>query len=149
MTETLFRLDIWRPARPDRQLFYAGRDDDKLSVIELHEDHLHEQAYSWNIREDVWSDKAASRIRDMLTTDFDCSLPPEIRSFNKMKDVVSELGNYLVDESKRQWQSCLQPVRQDDPNNVFQIQPLLSLYHHLKWLCEVFCNVPGASVTVR
>lgn len=154
MAETLLRLDVWRPARPDKRLLYAKPENDLPSVIELHENRLYEQVYSWKVCGDMWtsisSDEEAKKIKEMLTTNFASSEPPEERSFVKMKVVVQKLKDYLFsNENNRKWQIWEQPISQDDTDDLFHIQPLLLLYHHLKWLCEVFEDIQGASVTIR
>ena len=153
MAEVLLRLDVWRPARPDRRLVYAEQDGDDSSAKELQEDRLHEQAFSWKLKGDVWMSLAdtdeARKIKDALTTRFSCSLSPEKRGFAEMKAIVTDIEAYLTIEDNRQWQSWDQPISDDDPESIYQVQPLLSLYHHLKWICEVFQDIPGASVTVR
>ncbi len=152
MTEPLLRLDVWRPVRPSRRLAYAEQVNDGPSVSVLQEDCLHEQAYSWTPKGDIWmaladTDKA-EQIKEALRTDFSDSLPPEKRGFAEMKALVRKIKDYLAEENNRQWQSWEQPIN-DDQDNLYRMQPLLALYHHLKWLCEVFQDIPGASVTVR
>jgi hypothetical protein len=153
MSDIQLRLEVWRPARLNRRLMYENQDDRSLGIGQLQDDRLHEQVYSWKLRGDVWTslggDDAGSHIQKAITAGFDFSLRPEERSIKKLKSVVDELIGYLADDEHRQWQSWEQPVVDDDPDNTYQIQPLLSLHHHLKWLCEVFQDIPGASVTIR
>lgn len=153
MAEVLLRLEVWRPARPDRHLVYAEQNGADSSAKELQEDRLHEQAFSWKLKGDIWTSLAdtdeARKIKEAFTTRFSFSLPPEKRGFAKMRAVVTDIETYLANENNRPWQTWDQPIDDDDPDNVYQVQPLLSLYHHLKWICEVFQDIPGASVTVR
>lgn len=153
MSDIQLRLEIWRPARLDRRLIYENQDGHGWGVNELQDNRLHEQAYSWKLRGDVWTalgvDDAGRRIKEAITTGFEFSLRPEERGIDKLKSIVDAFSTYLADEEHRQWQSWEQPLTDDDPNSTYQTQPLLSLHHHLRWLCEVFQNIPGASVTIR
>ena len=153
MTETLFRLEVWRPASFDRQLAYQ-KDHDGItpSVNELHRDRIHEQAYSWKIKGDIWTaftnDDDAQKIREVFTREFISDLSPDERSFDKLKTILEKLLNYLNDENNRRWQTWGQTIDEEE-DNTYRIQPLMSLYYHLNWLYEVFHDVPGASVTIR
>lgn len=153
MPDIHLRLEIWRPARPDRRLIYENQDGRDWGVNELQDNRLHEQAYSWKLRGDVWTslgmDDAGRRIKEAITNGFEFSLRPEERGISKLKSIVDDFRDYLKDEKHRQWQSWEQPITDDNPNDTYQIQPLLSLHHHLKWLCDVFKDIPGASVTIR
>lgn len=83
-------------------------------------------------------------------TRFQFSLPPEERDFRKMKSLVDSLQQYLDnDASNRRWQDWEQPTEEDNLDSVYRTQPLLSFLQHLKWLCEVYQDVPGISVTIR
>lgn len=153
MSETLFRLNVWRPAHIERALMYDNRSADDESISELQEGRLHEQVYSWRLVGDVWTalgnDDRSQEIKKCLTTSFDCGLPPNERGFDKMDSTLTKLRDYLSEESNGRWQAWEQPTDEEDPNSAYQVQPLLSLYHHLQWLYDVFQNVPGASVTIR
>ena len=159
MTETLFRLEVWRPTSFDRQLAYQKDLDgitpqDRITpnVEELHHDRIYEQAYSWRIKGDIWTaltaNEDATEIREFFTSEFSSDKPPEERTFNKLKARLEKLSNYLNDSDNRLWQTWEQPIDKDE-ENFYQIQPFLSLYYHLNWLYEVFHDVPGASVTIR
>ena len=134
---------------------YENQDADGEGVSKLEKDHLHEQVYSWRLDGDVWlglgKDSTGQSIKERLTTSFECGLSSHERGFGKMISIVTELKDYLNEESKRQWHAWEQPTDKDDPDGpaTFQTQSLLSLYHHLRWLCDVFQDVPGASVTIR
>ncbi len=153
MSETLFRLNVWRPARIERSLMYENRDANGEGISELQEGHLHEQIYSWRLGGDVWTalrdDDDSKNIKKSLTTGFECGLPPNERGFGKMGSILTELRDYLTEESNRSWQMWDQLTDEDDQDSAYQVQPLLALYHHLQWLCDVFQDVPGASVTIR
>jgi hypothetical protein len=153
MDEVWFRLDVWVPARSEKHLSYTGLENDITSIIVLQEEHLHEQVYSWKIKGDLWasltSGKTAMEIKETLTTGFSCNYPPKERSFRKVRDFLRILDGYLSIEENRYWQNWEQPIFLDEPDNLFRIHPLLALYHHMKWIYDVFHDVPGASVTIR
>ncbi len=153
MTKPLFRLEVWRPASYDRQLAYQ-KDSDGMTpdVNELHPDRIHEQAYSWKIKGDIWTaltiEDDAKYLKEAFTRGFISDLSPDKRSFDKLKTILEKLSDYLDDENNRLWQIWEQPIDEDE-DNTYRIQPLMSLYYHLNWLYEVFHDVPGASVTIR
>jgi hypothetical protein len=153
VAEVQLRLEVWRPARPDRRLLYEEPDDDGQSLNELQADHLHEQIYGWRLRGDVWTslktEESADTIRERLTTDFSPTRPPNERGFSKMRAILADMHSYLADEKNRQWQDWEQLTDEDDPDSTYRVQPLLSFLGHLRWLCDVFEDVPGASVTIR
>ncbi len=153
MPEVQLRLEVWRPARPDKRLLYEGPDDGGQCLNELQADHLHEQVYGWRLFGDVWTslgtDEPANAIKKKLTVGFRPSLPPKERGFDEMRSVVKEMSTYLADAENRRWQDWEQLTDEDDPDSTYRVQPLLSFCHHLQWLCDVFQDVPGASVTIR
>ena len=152
MPEPLIRLDVWRPARIERRLVYDGIGNCDPHAEELQEDRLYEQVYSWKIRGDVWTslgdDGTAKEIRDSITEEFACSLSPADRGLSKIKSAKDRISEYLRNDENRKWQEWEQPISDDDPNNLYRLQPLVAFCHHLKWLLQVFKDVPGASVTI-
>lgn len=153
MPEVQLRLEVWRPARPDKRLLYERPDDGDQCPNELQADHLHEQVYGWRLFGDVWTSlgtgEMAIAIKEKLTVGFNPSLPPKERGFGEMRSVVKEMSTYLADAQNRRWQDWEQLTDEDDPDSTYRVQPLLSFYHHLRWLCDLFQDVPGASVTIR
>lgn len=150
VAETLFRLDVWKPARLDKQLAYG----EETVVRELHAEHLHEQVYSWKLKGDVWTalsgDDVGDKLKEDLISGFDCSLPPEDRDLSKMKSLIDRLVAFLHNETNRQWQTWPQSTNDDnDQDCLYQVQPLLALCQHLKWIYDIFQDVPGASITIR
>lgn len=149
MTIPSFRLDIWRPAHPECRFVYAEPSN---AVKELDENRLHKHVYSWKPSGDFWGSlrsEDSNKLRDLFFGSFSSELPPDERGVDKLKKFLGDLDHILNDDANRNWQMWEQPVHQDNENRLYQLQPSLSLYHHLKWLCEVFQDIPGASVTVR
>lgn len=153
MGETQLRLDIWRPARREMRLLYEQHGDGDPCYAELLKGRLHEQAYGWKMHGDVWTSiRDPEKLREItqaLIVDFGSNLPPEQRSIAKLRDVVEMIGRLSIDKENQEWQDWEQPLGEDEKAGVYRTQPLLMLFHHLRWLCDIFKDLPGASVTVR
>jgi hypothetical protein len=151
--ETLFRLEVWRPARLGRRLVRDAKTQSR-GFVALQSDSIHEQAYGWRLQGDVWTSlgnsSEAKQIRVDLMAQFAADLPPEKRGFDALEALVERMGAFLGDGGNRAWQAW-EPAGPlgEDADDLCQIQPVLALYHHLRWLCDVFHDLPGASVTVR
>lgn len=158
MNETLLRLDIWKPASIDKKLFYHHNEQNKAQEVkmpnmcELYTDRIHEQAYSWKVKGDIWTalknDKNSQDLKNDIISIFSPELPPEQRGFDKLRTILEKLLVFLKNDDNRLWQTWDQLI-DDDENINYRIQPILSLYFQLNWLYKVFHNVPGASVTIR
>ncbi|MBI4776549.1 MAG: hypothetical protein HY788_20635 [Deltaproteobacteria bacterium] len=153
MPDIQLHLAVWRPSRLRKRLFYESQHRPEPEINELQNDRLHEQVYSWKLKGDVWTslsgDEAGMRIKESIIASFDFSLRPEERGIKKLKPIVDKLRVYLEDKEHRQWQSWYQSITEEDPDNTYQIHPLICLHDHLSWLCDIFENTPGASVTIR
>lgn len=155
MSDIQFHLDVWRPLKAHRRISFGieDRDGNARQTDITQSDRLYEQVYSWNLKGDPWvalgDDEVCKNIQEELTTGFDFNEPPEKRSFEKLSSIVEKIGKYLEDDNNRPWQYWIQPDNENDSDGSFQLQPILALYHHLKWLCELFEDLPGASVTIR
>ncbi len=150
MSEIYFRLEVWRPARSPNRLMYVQDDDGREASFE-HE-RLHEQIYSWGAEGDVWlgleTEQTGQEIKERLFSDFKSDLPPSDRGFDKISKILALLKKHLAQEENRKWGIWEQSV-QDNEVVTYQTQPLLALYHHLRWLYYLFQDLPAASVTIR
>ena len=153
MPEVQLRLEVWRPAHPDRRLLYEEPDEEDRRLSELQTDHLHEQIYGWRLRGDVWTsldiEASESEIKERLTEGFSPTHPPSQRGFRALRGILADMQSYLDDEKNRQWQDWEQLTDEDDRDSTYFVQALPCFFSHLHWLCDVFEDVPGASVTIR
>src|SRR5208282_4044458 len=112
-----------------------------------------EQIYSWEPKGvDVWgSIKAVEdmvQVRDLLL-EFDPSRLDSDHGLDKFKRAIDRLGETLDSELKTDWTEAEEIVDLNEDGTNFRANSAAALYNHLKWVHEVFKDVPNASVTVR
>jgi hypothetical protein len=144
------QLSVWRPARLGRRLLPPSQDG--ASAVPFEDEHLQEEAYSWETREDFpgsLKPDDAGKVRAALFEAFAPHLRPIDRSIAKLEHVIETLAHGCVNSREVAWQDTLTLTRDRDENVNLRANPALSLLHHLRWVHDVFRDVPGASVIVR
>ena len=146
-------FSIWRDYEPPRPISFSSQDAPNRPV---HTDGLfQEQIYSWSLREDAFSgvsdDKVRESLREKLVEQFSDDKPPSERKLNGLQRFID-----LVDEALEAKQ--VDPVQSEDlesehaepgDSSQIEINSLLALAIHLKWVIACFSQLPGISVTVR
>lgn len=138
------RLTIWRPAHLDRRLMY--RD----AAIQNGE--LHEEAYRWETTEDFLGsfDKTQSAVgREALFTAFATHLAPAQRSMAQLSAALQVLEAACAAAGNEAWKDGLTVESFGDGLINLRAHGGLVLYRHLRWVYDIFKDVPEASVTVR
>jgi hypothetical protein len=142
------RITIWRPYTPDRPLAIQSSETDSVRVVgpDLP---LQQEAFTWQVREDIWGGLVDSDLRQALSqrfiSEFEPVLSPNQRSVEKLRALVEEIETALP---KSEWSESGQQL-EDDGETPYRLNPLLGFFTQMSWLCEVFKDTPGASVSVR
>ena len=143
------KLSIWRDFAPDRRL---GAWDDKGIHRQLPDPgfNLQVEVYSWPLREDflasISDDEARRRLEGRLRR-LDPSHPPARRRLDVLDGFLSEAEGVL--ESDAAGLSPILDSSADDEGTPAQMNALLALTLHLKWLSRCFADRPGISVSIR
>ncbi|MCY4343955.1 MAG: hypothetical protein OXE83_10335 [Gammaproteobacteria bacterium] len=137
-------LSIWRRFTPSRRL---------LSVEEAQRldqaSELHEEVYSWQIREPVLDGVANDQDRERLgaiLARFDVNRRPDERSLAVLQEFVASAEQVIESGGSG---SIAGQSGSDTEEEAPEIDALLALTLHLKWLVACFANRPGISVSVR
>lgn len=147
-TSAGLRITVWRPYVPDRPLTIRKGSDDTISVVGP-DMQLQQEAFTWQVKEDVWGGLTDSEVRQQLSqkfiTEFEPVRPPAQRSLAKLGSLLDELR---AADASAEWSSSGQQVHEDGETAV-RLNSVLAFLNQLTWLHDVFRDVPGASVSVR
>ena len=152
-TSVKFTLTIWRDFVPPRPLAINTRGDGR-QVFDS-ESGLQEQVYSWPLREDAFAgvadDKSREELHERLVSRLADSNPPSERRLDVLRDFV-EVAEQVINAGGV---SCVQSESRFDENSEneehhrVEVNSLLALTIHLKWVVACFGDRPGISVSVR
>lgn len=137
------RLSIWRDYTPPRPL--ALRDDQVAFQAVIPENRLQEEVYSWPLYQDAFAgiqrEDIRSRLRKQLDS-LDVSHPPAERTLTELDKFVTAAEKVIAanEAASVPWESGSMTV---------EINPLLALMLHMKWLLRCFKDRPGISVSKR
>ncbi len=139
---------MWRPYKPDRPLTLQLGDGETVTAVD-DDVSLQQEAFAWQVREDIWGGLIDGEIREKLSQrfidDFEPVLLPDQRSMDKLKLLVDDIAAAIP---KAEWSTSGQQLEQDG-ETAFRLNALLALYAQLSWIYEVFRDTPGASISVR
>ncbi len=142
------RVTIWRPYAPDRPLAFQQAEATTMTAVGP-EIQLQQEAFTWQVREDIWGGVVDSNLRERLSqrfiSDFEPVLPPSQRGMDKLKALLSELANAIPEA---EWSASGQQV-EEDGETPYRLNSLLAFHVQMSWLYDVFKDTPGASVSVR
>ena len=152
-TSVKFTLTIWRDFVPSRPLAITTDEDGRQ--IYGSDSELQEQVYSWPLREDAFAGISDYEIR----TDLHARLlhrladsnPPSERRLEVLKDFI-EASEQVIGAggvSCVQSESRLEENSDNEERLRLEVNSLLALTIHLKWLVACFGDRPGISVSVR
>jgi hypothetical protein len=145
---TGIRITFWRPHRPARPL--AFQPSDSLAMFVLGSDEqLQIEAFSWHVKEDIWGGLLDPILRDhlnrRLVDEFDPSLSPIERTIEKMQGLLTQFATALPGT---EWSAAGYDTDEDEEAGS-RLNSLLAFHEQMVWLCNVFKQIPGASVSVR
>ncbi len=145
-------LTIWRDFLPARPL--ALPSDQGNRVLDS-DSGLQEQVYSWRMREDAFAgipdEETRKGLHDRLLSALDDSKSPADRRLGVLEGFVQEAES-LIKAGKVSWSPSQSRSDEDadhEDGSQVQINSLLALTTHLKWILACFGDRPGISVLVR
>ncbi len=117
----------------------------------IYPDNLQEEVYSWATSEDplvgISNDSVRQQLRDYLFDRLEASRPPSERGIDVLRELVT-IAEKAIESGKTEWTTS--QSRPDDGEDIAdQVNSLLALTLHLKWLVGCFADRPGISVSVR
>ena len=141
-------LSVWRAFAPPRTLvlFDETREHQMLDP----ESDLQQEVYSWQLREDPFAGIEDEQVRLDLRERLDrlnVSRPPPERRLAVLQDFIAAAERAL-DSRQVEWS----PSRSQAPDHdelPREINALMALVLHLKWLLACFANCPSVSVSIR
>ena len=140
-----FQITFLRPSRWRCKLL----DVDERSLADESRFLFLEEAYIWEPAESIWDavEKTdTDQLRELLLEGFSPDNKPEDRGIHAFRNILEQI-KVIVVEGRAEWKLCQQLDEDGDVN--LRANLLLSFLHHLTWLCDVFADVPGVSITVR
>lgn len=152
-TNFKFTLTIWREFVPQRPLATDTRRDG--SRVFDSDSGLHEQVYSWPLREDAFAgvadDESRSDLHNLLVNRLAYSKPPSERRLDVLLEFI-RAADGIIDSGKVscvQSESWFEENAGNEEHDRVEINALLALTIHLKWVVDCFGDWPGTSVLVR
>ena len=143
------RLSVWRPLRWSRQYLDVkqGEPADLSS--------FHEQIYHWEMQESLFDaiedPTKAEEIRSELIDTFLPIKDPSERGIKTLEGAVRLLDK-IFDSGTSSWTDSGQEREYPDNDKLpvcIRQQRLIAFRWRLQWVCDTFCDVPGASITLR
>lgn len=152
-TSVKFTLTIWRDFVPPRPLAINTQEDGR-QVFDS-DSGLQEQVYSWPFREDAFAgvadDESRNELHECLVSPFADSNPPSERQLETLRDFIAA-SEKVIDAggvSCVQSESWRDGSTEEGEHDRVEINSLLALTVHLKWLVACFGDRPGISVSIR
>ena len=152
-TSVKFTLTIWRDFVPPRPLAINTQGDGR-QVFDSNSG-LQEQVYSWQLREDalagVADDQSRKELHEHLVGRLADSNPPSERRLDVLRDFIDVAERVMSagDVSCVQSESRFDENAENEEHNRVEVNSLLALTIHLKWVVACFGDRPGISVSVR
>lgn len=152
-TNTQLTISIWRDLEPKRPLSLSS-DGENSQLLDSYSG-LQEQVYSWPLREDAFagiSDDAIRRdLHERLVEKLADRKPPSERRLEVLREFV-EASQAVMDAGGVSWTHCesrYNEIFEGEAHDQIEINSLLSLVLHLRWVINCFGDRPGMSVSVR
>ncbi len=152
-TSVRFTLTIWRDFVPPRPLAISTQGD--VRQVFDSDSGLQEQVYSWPLREDVLAgvsdDRSREDLHDRLVNRLADSNPPSERRLSVLKEFIDASEKVLEAGGV----SCVQSESRvgengdNEEDDRVEVNSLLALTLHLKWVVGCFGDRPGMSVSIR
>jgi hypothetical protein len=147
---TGIKITVWRNYWPERQLVCSKEES---QIYFNTDERLQQDVFNWQVREDIWGGFTDETIRQELNLrfiqSFDPFLQPEARGFAKLKEMLAQLYTAAI-SNESSWSTSAQQFEEDnDGSTSVRLNALLAFCTQLRWIHDVFKDVPGASITVR
>ena len=148
-----FTLSIWRDFIPERRLIHSPEGEFKQVVDP--ETGLQEQLYSWSLQEDIFGgisdDDARNRLHELLFERLSISKSPSDRRIDVLKAFIDASQTLIDNDEVNPVQSGSRTDEDFESNyhEPIEVNSLLALIIHLRWIIKCFGGRPGISITVR
>ena len=143
------RLSIWRNFTPKRPILTQGTQSDGPQVLDP--DNLQEEIYTWQTAETpfdgIADETVRQELRSKLLERLNASLLPSERGIGVLNEFIQNAENAIA-SGRAEW-TISQSESDNDEETADQVNGLLALTLHLKWLSDCFADRPGISVSVR
>ena len=148
-----FTLSIWRDFVPPRRV--ALSTDEAGPQVFDGNSSLQEQVYSWPVREDVFAGiphlDTRQDLRERLFDRLADSRSPAERRLSVLQEFV-DASQRAIDDGEVSASPSQSRVIEDleaNESDPIQLNSLLALTNHLRWIISCFGDRPGISVSVR
>ena len=149
-TSPRLKVSIWRNLIPKRALIARDSESKGYEVMDS-DSNLQEEVYSWHLSEDPFDGiddpDIRLQLREHLFGRLDAARPPSERGLNVLDKFITT-AEEVIGSGGAEW-TAGQSRSDDDENDAGQVNVLLALTLHLKWLSGCFANRPGISVSIR
>ena len=152
-TSIQFHLSIWRDYAPPYLLALRGEQTDFQVVTPEHR--LQAEVYSWSLQQDhfagISKEETRNRLQELLD-ELKVSRPPldELEVSRPSAECsLAVLGDFVAAAEKAIEDGEAVSVPRSSGDTTVEINPLLALVLHLKWLIRCFKDRPGISVSIR
>lgn len=146
---TPLKISIWSTFVPQRAV--VARDPQSNDIQTLILENFQEEVYTWQAPEPpfdgIADEVVRRRLQEHLFGKLHASQPPEQRGVNVLEEFILKAEDAIT-SGKSEW-TPIQDQSEDGEDATGQINALLALTLHLKWLSKCFAHRPGISVTVR
>ena len=152
--EARFHFSVWRPARIDRTYLHitgSGNGPERTALLDGSA--VLEQLYAWDPGPHDFalssSPAAVVRINDRLFRPFGEHHPPNDRRVRRFLNAVTELLDDGEVQSGTHWSDSEDTVSEGDTELNLRVNAALGVLSHLRWVAQVYAEVPDACVLIR
>ena len=148
------RFSVWRPARIDRiYLHVTGTGSGPERTALLDGSAVLEQLYAWDSGPHDFasgsSSAVARQIEDCLLQPFGEYHLPQERRIRRFLNAVKELLDDGDVQAGTCWSDCEDTVAAGETELNLRVNAALGVLRHLRWIAQVYAEVPNASVLIR
>ena len=147
-------FSVWRPARIDRTyLHVTGNGGSSERTTLLDGSAVLEQLYAWDPGPHDYALSSSSavvrQINDRLLQPFGEHHPPHDRRVRPFLNAVTELLDDNDVQDGTYWSDCEDAIAAGETELNLRVNAALGVLRHLRWIAQVYAEVPDASVLIR
>jgi hypothetical protein len=148
------RFSVWRPARIDRiYLRVTGSGSGLERTALLDGSAILEQLYAWDPGPHDFASGSSfavgRKIKDCLLQPFGEHQPPQERRVQRFLNAVTDLLDDGDVQAGTYWSDCEDTLSAGETELNLRVNAALGVLRHLRWIAQVYAEVPDASVLVR
>lgn len=148
--QTKVRVTIWAPYFAGCMLAFGRDDVDGLGVLDVDAE-LQREVFTWPVEEDVWAgitnDAKRAELEERFTTEFQPTRLPAERDMVRFAAFVEALEGVIA-SADSEWSVGSSGAAEKSAAG-FMFNGLLALHTQLRWMLDIYRDLPGASVSVR